>query len=219
MALPVNGTNLGSPEQELWKQIRQVIREELHHAARGGIGLHVDGATGNLIIDKGEVQSGNYVPGSVGWGLLPNGDAEFNQLTLRSGIIGNDALTNPVGFAGNKGSVNAVVPPASYGTACSANLTIPSWVGSAVVIAIASIGATSSGSPGGAVIGDVIIDGGAGDSDSLTLASGASGHMTVVAQRTYSPTPPTIPVSLSWYCQNAIAGASARLVAIAVVGR
>lgn len=141
------------------------------------------------------------------------------SLSLPAGIIGNDALTNPVSFAGNKGSVNAVVPPASYGTACTANLTIPAWAQSVVVLAVATMGATSSGSPGGAVTGDILIDGTAGDADTLTLASGASGNFTVLAQRTYTPTAPTIDVSLSWFAQNAIAGASARLIAVAIVGR
>ena len=140
-------------------------------------------------------------------------------LSLPAGIIGNDALASPVAFAGNKGSVNAVVPPSSYGTACTADLTIPSWARSVVVLATASISATSSGSPGGAVIGDILIDGAAGDSDVLTLAPGASGNFTVVAQRTYTATPPTISVALSWFCQNAIAGAGARLIAVAIVGR
>lgn len=219
MASPVGGLNQGSGEQEFKARIISWVREELANQARGGIGLHLDGATGNLIIDKGDVRSGNYVAGSAGWNLAPSGDAEFNALTLRAGIVGNDALANPVAFAGNKGSVNAVLPPTSYGTACTADLTIPSWAGSVVVMATASISATSSGSPGGAVIGDILIDGAAGDSDVLTLAAGASGNFAVLAQRTYTATPPTISVSLSWYRQNAIAGAGARLIAVAIVGR
>ena len=166
---------------------------------------------GSLVVEGSETISGSLdVTGPMTVG---------GTLSLPAGIIGNDALANPVAFAGNKGSVNAVLPPSSYGTAGTANLTIPSWAGSVVVLATASISATSSGSPGGAVIGDIIIDGAAGDSDVINLASGATGNFTVLAQRTYTATPPTISVSLSWFRQNAIASAGARLIAIAVVGR
>lgn len=123
------------------------IREELGKAAQGGIGLHVDGATGNLIIDEGEVQSGNYAAGSTGWALFPTGSAEFNSLTLRGGIIGNDALTNPVsvGLASNTQTNFAVAT--TQGTFAATPLTVPagftsviiwSWAGASIYNSTAS---------------------------------------------------------------------------------
>lgn len=166
---------------------------------------------GSLVVEGSETVSGT---------LNVTGDTVIGgTLSLPAGIIGNDDLANPVSFAGNKGSVNAVVPPASYGTACTANLTIPSWAEQAVVLAIATVGATAGSPTGGAVTGDILIDGTAGDPDTVNLAAGTSGKFTVLAQRTYNPGGTTVPVELAWYAQNNIVGASARLIAIAVVGR
>lgn len=113
MAIPVAGTNVGNGVQDLMGQIRLMIREELANAARGGIGLHVDGATGNLIIDQGNAQSGNYAAGSAGWALFPTGNAEFNAITLRGGIIGNDALTSPLSMASSGAGQTGITPGAT----------------------------------------------------------------------------------------------------------
>ncbi|MCC5841932.1 MAG: hypothetical protein JJT96_17585, partial [Opitutales bacterium] len=47
--------------------------------------------TGNLVVD-GEVRSGSYTAGSVGWKIKSDGSAEFNELTLRKGIITPDDI-------------------------------------------------------------------------------------------------------------------------------
>lgn len=134
MASPVNGGNQGNGFDQLKAQIQAWIKEEIANALRGGIGLHLDGETGNLIIDQGEIQSGNYVPGSSGWGLLPSGNAEFNSLTLRSSIIGPAALTNPldVGFGSNSGSNFAVGTSAAVVTYW--DIPVPAGFTQAVVL-------------------------------------------------------------------------------------
>src|SRR5690349_15997908 len=55
--------------------------------------LQVDG---DLVVKDGEVRSSNYVAGVSGWRLRPDGTIEMNDAQIRGGIIGNDALTNPV---------------------------------------------------------------------------------------------------------------------------
>ena len=97
--LPVGGPNTGNGHQELKARVIGWIRDELHAAAQGGIGLHVDGATGNLIIDQGEVQSGNYVAGTSGWALQPTGNAEF------AGTVNVDGTLNVTGDAEFSGAV------------------------------------------------------------------------------------------------------------------
>ncbi len=87
MGSPVGGANQGNGSQELEARIREWVRDELSKAARGGIGLHLDGSTGNLIIDKGDVRSGNYAPGSAGWDLAPSGSAELGATTVRGGKL------------------------------------------------------------------------------------------------------------------------------------
>lgn len=53
-----------------------------------GTGMHPNG--------NGGMDSDNYVAGASGYSFHDDGNAEFNQITLRSGIVGNDALTSPV---------------------------------------------------------------------------------------------------------------------------
>jgi hypothetical protein len=48
------------------------------------------------VADLGQFRSANFVPGSSGWGLAPTGNAEFNAITLREGIVGTAALASPV---------------------------------------------------------------------------------------------------------------------------
>lgn len=101
MASPVgNPSNQGNGIDQMKAIIMGWIRAEIEASRAGGIGLHVDGATGDLVADRGQFRSLNFVPGASGWGLQPNGNAEFNFLTLRGGIIGSAALTSPVA-AGN----------------------------------------------------------------------------------------------------------------------
>lgn len=53
-----------------------------------GTGMHPNG--------EGGIDSDNYVAGVSGYRFDDDGNAEFNDLTLRGGIIGNDALAQPV---------------------------------------------------------------------------------------------------------------------------
>lgn len=77
-----------------------LLRERLNNPlANTGLSVPGPGVTqvdGSLVVQNGETKSGNYAAGSAGWHLDHSGDAEFNSLTLRAGIIGNAALTNPV---------------------------------------------------------------------------------------------------------------------------
>lgn len=136
MASPVGGVNQGNGEQALVGRIRMIVQQELANAARGGIGLHVDGATGNLIIDNNEIQSGNYVAGSSGWGMFGNGNAEFNAITLRSGIIGNDALANPVTFGRTGGAVTNFAVPTTATAINSQTIAVPAGYSQAIVFVV-----------------------------------------------------------------------------------
>ena len=76
------------------------LRERLNRPlANTGMSVPGPGVTqvdGSLVVQGGDAKSGNFATGSTGWHLDHTGNAEFNDLTLRGGIIGNDALTNPV---------------------------------------------------------------------------------------------------------------------------
>lgn len=80
---PWNG--LRDEVQRLWKAIKDLqVRSPFT-----GTGLHPNG--------HGGLDSDTFVTGVSGYSFQGDtGNAEFNNLTLRGGIIGNDALTNPV---------------------------------------------------------------------------------------------------------------------------
>lgn len=135
MASPIgHPANQGNGIDQFKAQVLKWIREELGRAAQGGNGLHINGATGDLIIDQGEVQSENYVAGSTGWALKPTGDAEFSSLTLRSGIIGNDALASPADFGASGTSATGFGLTSTPTDRAASTIGVPSGYTRAIVM-------------------------------------------------------------------------------------
>jgi len=144
MALPIppNNSISGSGDQQMKAVILGWIRDEIARASQGGAGLHVDGATRNLIIDQGEVQSGNYVAGSAGWALTPTGDAEFagavtidGALTIASGLLQGITYVEPdFGYA-HGGAYAIPAGQASRITQASFGLTVPAGFTQALIAA------------------------------------------------------------------------------------
>lgn len=74
---------------------------------------------------SGEVKSSNYTPGVSGWRMTDTG-LEVNDITLRGGIVGNDALANPVTFGSGWDYEEGYGTPAgSWVTVATTSLTIP----------------------------------------------------------------------------------------------
>lgn len=89
---------------------------------------------GDVIAQNGRVRSGNFVTGQAGWRLQSNGNAEFNDLTLRGGIIGDDALTNPVrAVAVGRAESNFVIPPTTFNVIMDINVAVPDGFTKALV--------------------------------------------------------------------------------------
>lgn len=78
--------------------------------------------------------------GTQGWGLAgPTGDAIFNNLYLRGGIIGDDALTNPIQTAVlNTQSADTITYGVSLAPVLSGSLTVPAGFSQALVMATAT---------------------------------------------------------------------------------
>jgi hypothetical protein len=107
-----------------------LVRERLNNVlANTGLSVPAPNVTqvdGSLIVQSGEAKSGNYAAGSAGWHLDHGGNAEFNAMTLRAGIISNGALTNPVSFDGCGGAVTNFAVATSWTTVGSVGITVPS---------------------------------------------------------------------------------------------
>ena len=87
----------------------------------------------------GEFQSESYAPGANGWHLAANGNAEFNDLTLRGGIIGNDALMNPVVPGALSDESTGFGITTSNAVKLSGTITVPSGVSSAAIFATSRV--------------------------------------------------------------------------------
>lgn len=70
--------------------------------------------------------TGPLAPGTAGWWLGgEQGDAILNSLILRDGIIGNDALTNPVVPGAVNDTETAFAISASFAEVAGVNATVP----------------------------------------------------------------------------------------------
>jgi len=100
--------------------------------------------------DSGSVtgifRSGNYAAGSAGFRITPDGNAEFNQLTLRNGIIGDAALTNPVQVGSADGTVASLTQTSTETTYITESITVPSGFTTALVMATCTSGLTANAS-------------------------------------------------------------------------
>lgn len=114
------------------KAIEEQLRRQRNTSPFSGTGIHPNGHQG--------LDSDNFVHGVSGYSFQGDtGNAEFNDLTLRGGIVGNDALTNPV----LPGSVwvtasNFTVSP-SWNTVINYNAIVPPGVTSAEIHAQARV--------------------------------------------------------------------------------
>jgi hypothetical protein len=128
----VNLPNQGNGIDQFKAVIMQWICDEIGRASQGGIGLHLDGATGNLVIDNGDVRSGNFVAGTSGWDLKPTGDQELHGNTVIGGST-SIAGTLAVGAATTIGGTLGVTGVTNLGAATVVsgplNVTGPMTVG------------------------------------------------------------------------------------------
>lgn len=131
----------------------RLLAEKLNHIFEGtGLSVPSPGVTqvdGSLIVQNGEAKSGNYASGSAGWHLGNDGNAEFNALTLRGGIIGNDALTNPSSPQAIYDSVQNFGLTTTLTNIRTTNVTIPAGFTKAAVQLTVRAYATNPNTTGG----------------------------------------------------------------------
>jgi hypothetical protein len=128
-----------------------------------GTGMHPNGADG--------IDSDNFVPDVSGYRLAET--PEFNDIKLRGGIIGDDALENPVafGFAGNStGPFSLTTSPATKATA---TIAIPVGYSRALVHVTANASAqnTTGGTDAIYVAAEISTPGGPGGSGGEALST------------------------------------------------
>jgi hypothetical protein len=112
----------------------------LESASIGAGGLTVLG--GDITLDGGDLLSANFIHGATGLKLDgTTGTPEFNDLILRGGIVGNDALTSPVSPAVAHAQASNFALSTTAAQKVDFNVTVPS--GFTRAIALATISATA----------------------------------------------------------------------------
>lgn len=180
-------------QPEPWKTLRDEFRKLQDQIRRMqaaspffGTGMHPNG--------NGGIDSDNFVAGLSGYSFGNDGDAEFNELTLRSGIVGNDALTSPVvpGIA-REGATNFALTAGTLQEKAGTDLVVPAGCTRLLATVTGRLYAVNTHTAGGA-------DGTGTDalyvalklgSGSATLAtptgiSGNGGFATTTAAESYS---------------------------------
>jgi hypothetical protein len=113
------------------------IRELYNRSPFFGTGMHANGSGG--------IDSDNFVAGTSGYSFKSNGNAEFNDLTLRGGIIGNDALTDPVsGDIDAGGSTTNFAVSTTSSAKHSSTIPVPAGFTQALVMCSASVTANNN---------------------------------------------------------------------------
>lgn len=100
-----------------------------------GLGNSAIGAGGLIIRNNGAVRSEDFAAGATGY-RLQGDSAEFNDLTLRGGIIGNDALTSPVHPQVNRLRTNDFPITTTETTRLSLPIPIPAGYTKALILAL-----------------------------------------------------------------------------------
>lgn len=172
--------------------------------ANGG-SVRIQGG-GDMVIDpEGEAKSSDFAPGSSGW-RLTDGSAEFNNILLRGGIIGNDALTNPLSIGqGNNNAVNFPVSTTGDATVVSMEFTVPQGFTQFSCMCLGGIAAVNSTASLGYLTARVWIGTSFGDTlYQPASGSGGSAHVTVFKQGMLSGLTPgqKIPVTLRAWVQG-----------------
>lgn len=147
---------LGSRLRDLQRQIDELRTARTGNAmtingapgivVKGGGQIELDGGdlnvtNGDVVVSGGNVQSGNFMAGSAGYRLRSNGNAEFNDITLRGGIVGNDALASPISPARAHAQATNFSLTTTAVQKASVSITVPS--GYSRALALATISATA----------------------------------------------------------------------------
>jgi hypothetical protein len=124
-----NPLNQGDGTDQLKALVQGWVRDEIRSALQGGNGIHVDGLTGDLVADRGLFRSMNFLAGVSGWGMSPNGNAEFNDVTFRGGVIGGAALASQLSADFNSWTAgsNTTLPGIAMVDLGSFTVPVPLW--------------------------------------------------------------------------------------------
>lgn len=113
--------------------------------------------------------------GTTGWGLAGSGGTGiFNQLLLANGIVGDDALTNPLSPVAVHGGAQSFTLTTTQTVLATATVTVPSGFSQALVYATSNVSGINSTSALDSIFAGVRING----VDALGTANGEDANST-----------------------------------------
>lgn len=142
--------------RDLQREVQQLRAERsIESTSIGQGGIEVTGGSINVIdgdltvAGGGVAKSGNFASGTDGWQLSGDGNLEVNDITLRGGIIGNDALSSAVLIEVDEQLENFVAPTTDgMHTFASLTFVVPDGFTQAAIICSAWVMvSTGNGSP------------------------------------------------------------------------
>lgn len=155
------------------------------------------GAGGLTIAEDGSIQSDDFAPGEDGW-RISEGGAEFNVLTLRDRLIGQEALAEPVGFDGaGATSGGDDVTGGDFVTKVAVEINLPTWADQVIILGVGNAEARNNSDTDAFLQSRVTINdiGGSANTSMLVAGNGAwSGTVFASAQRVIDDPQSPIPV-------------------------
>lgn len=139
-----NNQNLPDRVRQLERRLDALIKgAPLRNASitEGGIRVGGDGYIRSMSWDGTSLED----PGTEGWALGgPEGIAIINTLLLREGIVGNDALANPVAYGSSGKSDTGFAVTTTQTVRAEGGIRVPAGFTRATLLAIATAGATNT---------------------------------------------------------------------------
>lgn len=114
------------------------------------VGLHIDGATGNLIIDANALLTADFdgvlsPPAAGNNGVaISNGKIIANAAVFKDLLIDNDALTSPVSVAAGSDSADTFALTTTSTTRAQVDLPVPAGFSQALAFCVANVTGSNS---------------------------------------------------------------------------
>lgn len=168
---------------QLDAQLRK-LQEQIDALTKGlkSIGLHVDGPTGNLIVDSNALLTANFdgtlsppAAGTTGVAIV-NDTIVVNTLIAKNLLIDDDALTSPVKADVADGVASGFSPNSSMATRITKTIAVPAGFTTALVMAVSTAGLSANASGSFSAV-RTVINGSVGDT--ITSQAGANIAMSV----------------------------------------
>lgn len=168
--MPANESWFADQLKSLQRQITELRAAQTLNAASVG--------TGGLSSSNFDGTLTPPAVGTQGWGLAggPNGAAIVGTLYVRDGIIGDDALTNPVAPASLDGTNTGLTLTTSDSSLRSGTIAVPDGFSTALVLANGAVGGVNSTGSLDGISAHIVIAGVSGDTVTESVPSGLDGH-------------------------------------------